>query len=246
MCKKEKGSIAVLYICTGKYVTFWRQFFRTFQKRFITDYRKEYFVFTDAERIFAEETENVHRIYQKLLGWPGDTLMRFHMFLSIESLLRNYDYIFFFNANCQCKSRITAEEFLPVEENLLFVQHPGMYNKTPQQYTYERNEKSQAYIPVGEGAVYVCGGVNGGKAPAFLDVMKELRDRIDLDLKNGIIAIYHDESHINRYVYEHPSYKLLSPAYCNPQEWRIPYKKKIVILDKKRYFDVEKVKNGNE
>lgn len=244
MYEKEKGSIAVLYICTGKYVTFWKQFFRSFEKRFISDYRKEYFVFTDAEKIYAEEKENVHRIYQKLLGWPGDTLMRFHMFLSIEDLLCKCDYTFFFNANCHCKSRIKAEEFLPVEEDLLFVQHPGMYHKTPQQYTYERNEKSQAYIPMGEGTVYVCGGVNGGKSRAFISVMKELRDRIDRDQEQGIVAIYHDESHINRYVYEHPGYRLLSPAYCNPQEWKIPYKKKIVILDKKRYFDVEGVKRG--
>ena len=213
-------------------------------KRFIPDYSKDYYVFTDAENLHGEDRENVHKIEQNCLGWPYDTLMRFHMFLRIEEELKQYDYIFFFNANSYIPRKITAEEFLPEKEGVLFVQHPGMYNKKPEEYTFDRNPECRAYIPMGEGKVYVCGGINGGKSEAFLKVIHELSCRIDEDLSKEIIAIYHDESQINRYVYESENYKLLSPAYCYPQGWKIPFSKRIVILDKSKYFNDRELKQG--
>lgn len=241
-CKTESPTIAILYICTGEYHVFWKKFYSSFEKCFLSDCHKDYFVFTDATDIYQAETENVHIIYQKQLGWPDDTLMRFHMFWGIRDKLKLFDYIFFFNANCYCRRKISKKEFLPEKEGLLFVQHPGMYNKKPEEFTYERNEASLACIPMGEGKVYICGGVNGGKAQEFLIVIDKLRIRIEEDKQHGIIAVYHDESHINKYAYDHPVYKLLSPSYCYPEGWKIPFKKKIVILDKSKYFNDSELK----
>ena len=244
MCKKGKPTIAILYICTGEYSVFWKTFYLSFEKRFLNDCSKNYFVFTDATDIYRAEAENVHIIYQKQLGWPDDTLMRFHMFWHIRERLRVFDYIFFFNANCYCRRKINKREFLPEKEGLLFVQHPGMYNKKSEEFTYERNKSSLAYIPMGTGEVYICGGVNGGKTQEFLLVIDELRRKIDEDKKRGIVAVYHDESHINKYAYVHPKYKLLSPSYCYPEGWKIPFKKKIIILDKSKYFNDKKLKGS--
>lgn len=241
-CKTENLTIAILYICTGKYSAFWKRFYLSFEKRFLKDCSKEYFVFTDATDIYQMEAENVHIIHQKQLGWPDDTLMRFHMFWRIREELKLFNYIFFFNANCYCRRKINKKEFLPGKEGLLFVQHPGMYNKKPEEFTYERNEDSLAYIPMGAGKVYICGGINGGKSQEFLMVIDELRKRIDEDKQQGIIAVYHDESHINKYAFEHPEFKLLSPSYCYPEGWKLPFKKKIIVLEKSNYFDVRDLK----
>lgn len=243
--KTNQPTIAILYICTGEYEVFWKIFYSSFEKRFLTDCPKDYFVFTDAKDIYQAEAENVHIIYQKQLGWPHDTLMRFDMFRRIKEELKLFEYTFFFNANCFCRKKIGKKEFLPEEEGLLFVQHPGMYNKSPEEFTYERDETSLAYIPMGAGEVYVCGGVNGGKTQAFLSVIEELWKRIERDKQHGIIAIYHDESHINRYAYEHQEYKLLSPSYCYPEGWKLPFKKKIILLDKSKYFDDRDLKSGS-
>lgn len=237
MYKQETPHVAILYICTGQYIVFWKQFYRSFEKRFLPHCRKEYFVFTDAQDIYKKDDQSIHVIYQKQLGWPYDTLMRFHMFWEINTELRMFDYIFFFNSNCYCRGKISEDEFLPEKESLLFVQHPGMYHKKCEEFTYERCENSLAYIPMGEGDVYICGGINGGKTKEFLKLTNELKERTETDKQNGVIAVYHDESHLNRYAYEHKNYKLLPPSYCYPEGWKLPFKKKIIILDKSKYFN---------
>ena len=39
--------VAILHICTGKYSTFWPGFYENFEKYFLPDCDKTYFVFTD-------------------------------------------------------------------------------------------------------------------------------------------------------------------------------------------------------
>ena len=236
--------IAVLYICTGDYIVFWRKFYDSFQEFFLPKSLKEYFVFTDAEEVYAQEHGNVHKIYQENLGWPGNTLKRFHIFQRIEEDLCKFDYIFFFNANMVCQEVITEEEFLPQkDQKLAVVRHPGWIDDIRLFYTYERNSKSQAYIPYNKGKYYVCGGVNGGRAIPYIKLIKDLRKAIDLDLENGIIARYHDESHLNKYILERDDVRVLEPAYCFPEDYDIPYVPKILLLNKSRYFNINKLKN---
>ena len=64
-----KLKIAILYICTGKYDIFWQEFYQSCEKNFLLNCQKEYFVFTDANHIYAENTASIHKIYQKNLGW---------------------------------------------------------------------------------------------------------------------------------------------------------------------------------
>ncbi len=246
-CDKRVG---ILYICTGKYVVFWEQFFRSMENNFLPGVAVDYYVFTDAEHIYCEERTNVHKIYQQRLGWPYDTLKRFDMFLGVEAQLKDCDYLYFFNANCFINKRIQWEDFIPThQERFVFTIHPGMYGKVNTEYTYERRRESTAYIPEGEGKVYVAGGLNGGETSAFLAMAHELSKRIRKDEESGIIAIYHDESQINRYVYEQSDYKLLDAGFCYPEGWKIPFRKKIIILDKSKYFDDRKIKeesSGND
>src|SRR6478672_8403971 len=89
--------VGILYICTGKYDVFWNGFYESAEKFLMPDTEKHYFVFTDSEQI--QSSERIHKIYQERLGWPKDTLMRFHLFLNIEDQLNEMDYLFFFNAN---------------------------------------------------------------------------------------------------------------------------------------------------
>ncbi|SFH53626.1 Glycosyltransferase family 6 [Lachnospiraceae bacterium NLAE-zl-G231] len=239
--------IAILYICTGEYNVFWKDFYISFEKFFLTSYEKHYFVFTDAKKIYNEDCyKRIHKIYQKNLGWPENTLFRYEMFFSIREYLKEFDYTFFFNANVICKDVIVGEEFLPLKEGLLVVQHPGFFDVPNYRFPYDRNKKSSAYIPYGKGQVYVCGGINGGKTNVFLDLIKELKNRIELDYKKGIIALWHDESQINKYILEHSAYKLLSPSYCYPEGWNIPFIPKLVVLDKNKFIDVSNIKKTNE
>lgn len=191
--------IAVLYIATGRYSIFWDDFYTSCENYFLKKHEKTYFVFTDDENI--KDKENIRKIYQKKLGWPYDTMMRFDMFLTLEKELIDYDYIFFFNANTKFLSDVN-EEILPdeVHDGLVTASHHAFYDKNPDDYTYDRNPLSTAYIPFGEGSHYATGALNGGISKNYLDMCKKCSENDHTDLDNNVIALWHDESHLNKYL----------------------------------------------
>lgn len=240
---EKQNRVAILYICTGKYTVFWEDFYRSFEKKFLNNSETEYFVFTDTDQLFDEENNRrIHRIYQENLGWPGNTLFRFRMFIGIREQLADFDYLFFINANTVCREVITEEEFLPVKQDLLVVQHPGYYRCRAWRLPYERREISSACIPRGQGEYYVYGAINGGKAEAFLRMAEKLNQDIENDYEKGIIAKWHDESHLNHYIWNYGDYKLLTPAYAYPENYKLPFDRKIAILDKSTKIELDRNK----
>lgn len=235
--------IAILYICTGKYDIFWKDFYISSEKNFLKNCEKEYFVFTDAKDIYERNNPRIHIQYQENLEWPGNTLFRFKMFSKIIDKLNEFEYVFFLNANSLFLKEVT-EEILPREEGLLVVSHPGFYNKSRKQFTYDTNPKSLACIKSNEGQVYVCGGFNGGKSKEYIELIKELEKNIDIDYKNNIIALWHDESHLNRYIIG-KKYKLLGPEYMYPEEWKAPFEVKLMVRDKRKYGGHEFLRGNN-
>lgn len=228
--------VGILYICIGKYQIFWEDFFISSQKFLLPNCQKTYYVFTDAPYIAYENKKNVKKIFQRSLGWPGNTLLRFDMFLQAEQVLQQNDYLFFFNANITLLNFIREKEILPGAEGLTAVIHPYLYGKHNNAFPYERNRASSAYIPYGEGNYYFMGGVNGGKTDHYLRLVRTLERNIRNDLSNGIIATVYDESHLNRYLLD-KSIKVLIPSYGIPEEWiytatNPDLPRKILIRDK--------------
>lgn len=238
--------VAALYICTGGYIVFWPEFYESAKQYLLPECEVHYFVFTDAAKLYGEgDDPYIHRCPQQAYDWPFATLRRFEIFLQKEQELKAFDYIFFFNANAKFTTPITGPMFLPRSErgeSLLFVQHPAFYNKANYEFTYDRNPRSRAFIPMGLGRYYVCGGVNGGEAGAFLRLCHTLDRRIRKDLQHDVIALWHDESHINRYILTHKHFRLLSPSYCWPEGWNIPFPCRILIRSKTRYIDVQSLR----
>jgi hypothetical protein len=82
------NKIGILYICTGKYNILWKDFYLSAEQYLLRNSEVHYFVFTDADDIFDEDhNPRIHKIYQKNLGWPDNTLKRFHIFQGIEGEL---------------------------------------------------------------------------------------------------------------------------------------------------------------
>lgn len=238
------AKVAVLYICTGDYIRFWEGFYSSMKEKFLTGSEVHYFVFTDAPKLPAgEEDDKVHRRYQENLGWPGNTLYRFRMFLGIEDQLRDFDYIFFFNANYLCLVPISEEEFLPARDQLLVTLHPGYYRSPSRGMPYERNPASTAYISFYSlrSRHYFCGGLNGGGRERYLKLIRDIDARIRKDDDNGIVALWHDESHLNRYMLGQRNYKILSPSYAFPEErlGKLNFEPKLLLIDKHKIMDLK-------
>lgn len=233
--------VAILYVCTGKYIKFWDEFYRSAERHFMPGAeQRHYFVFTDQQ--FAEQDlPHVTRVEQANLGWPDNTLKRYHMFLQVEPQLAEFDYLYFFNANCVFRQDV-GQEFLPEnDDQLVVVRHPGQVNKHPDQTTYERNPRSRASIPKGCGEYYVCGGVNGGSSKAFLKLTHAVQQAVDADTRDGIVAQWHDESHLNRYILDHP-HCVKHSGYCYPQNWSMSEPKMIEVRDKRILGGIENLR----
>lgn len=239
--------IGILYICTGKYEIFWEDFYFSCEKNFISGAEKHYFVFTDSPEIeFEKENKNIHRIYQKNLGWPDNTLKRYEMFLGIKERIQEMDFLFFFNSNLLFLEKITDDEFLPSEQQeLVGCLHPGFHNRPVQKFTYESNPMSKAYIDKKNGKYYFAGGINGGQTKSFIHAIEILNNNIKEDVKNNIVAKWHDESHWNWYLNNNiEKVKILPSSYLFPEGSSLPIKPIILIRDKRNYGGFAKLR-GN-
>ncbi len=182
--------------------------------------------------------------------WPFPTLMRYHLFLQQEELLKNYDYIFYLDADMRVVDKISDEI---LGEGLTAAEHP-MYSLAPKYIPpYEPNPESTAYIHrlgqvVEENGkprfkpYYLAGGFQGGKTKLFIKAMKVMKENIDIDFNKNYTAIWNDESHWNKYVWDYKGPLIvLSPSYVYPdsliKEYYIPvwgkdYTPKIITLTK--------------
>lgn len=166
------------------------------------------------------------------LGYPQATLKRYHAFLQAEDRLREFDYIFYSDVDMRFVGRISEEIF---SDGITATEHPGYVGRAG---TPELRPESTAYAPVLK--KYFCGGFLGGTSEAFLTMARTIRQNVDADEKNGIVAVWHDESHLNRYLFDNPPAKILSPAFCYPETnqefyrgvWGRDYEPKILALTK--------------
>lgn len=182
--------------------------------------------------------------------WPLPTLMRYHLFLQQEDILKNYDYIFYLDADMRMVG-VVGEEILG--DGLTMAQHP-MYALARRYIPpYEPNPNSTAYIPrfgriqAVDGIpyfepLYAAGGFQGGKSADFIKAMWSMKRNIDKDFNNNYTAIWNDESHWNYYLSQRPPAVVLDPGYIYPDslinEYYIPtwgrnYEPKIITLTKK-------------
>ena len=69
---------------------------------------------------------------------------------------------------------------------------------------------------------------------------ERLDKNIDEDFSKNIIAIWHDESHINNYVQKNrEKFNILSPSFCYPQNFDKNIAKKIIVQDKENIISIK-------
>ena len=207
--------IGVLTIATNKYIDFIPKLYRGLEDHFI---EHERILFTDRDYAGERVVKIPHE------GWPYVTLKRFHYFCDPADLLSKYDYLLYLDADTVIVDDFGEE----IIGDLMAALHPGFYAAKEPDFTYERDPKSTACTT--NGTRYYYGAINGGRK--FLEMCHTLRDNVQKDLDNGVIALWHDESHLNKYLADNPPDVVLDPSYCYPQGWGLPFKPKIVVPKK--------------
>ena len=148
--------------------------------------------------------------------------------------------LFFFNANMLFLHNV-ANDIFPENKfkGLIGVIHPMgyKYEKFPSMFTYERNKKSKAYIKKEKKKYkYFMGGFNGGSVREYYEMISECSKNIHYDYNNDIVAVFHDESHLNKYFSEHKVHSLAT-CYGVPEMDNYPFTPKIIIRDKTKISD---------
>lgn len=219
-------NVGLLTIATGKYIKFISPLWESAKKHFLTNHNVTMFVFTDSLDFIPGK--NQVKIFQKHIPWPGPTLFRYNIFDLNKDKFSEMDYLFYCDADMLFVDSVGDE----VLGELVATEHPGFFDKQRSYFSYETNSKSKAFVKPEEGKKYFAGGFNGGTKASYLKMAKVLSDRILEDKKNGIIAVWHDESHMNRYFIDNEPTVVLDPSYCYPESWEIPFSKKLLALDK--------------
>ena len=205
--------IAISFIGTGRYLNFLPQYYEYIEENFLPGVEKTILVFSDGE--IEGMPDNIKFYHQEHLEWPFITLKRFEIINKArEEILKN-DWFVFIDADAFVVGKVTEEEFLErccgstTDEVPLFgVHHPchraGMPPHKTKTGAYETDEKSEAYFDVSKELppIYWQGCFWGGKVPPVLAMIDEIEGRVNRDLENDIVALWHDETHINKYFFE--------------------------------------------
>lgn len=230
-------NVAIIFIGTGSYLNFLPKYYENIHKYFLPKCNKTIFVFTDGEGEFPEDIKVYH---QEHLNWPFITLKRFEIINQARTELMNYDWLVFMDADSLVVDLISEEEFF-TDKPLFGVHHPCHYLQMPPHNqlpgAFETNFKSLSFVDVNKDkpSVYYQGCLWGGKNPEVFKMIDMLEERVNIDLQNDIVAIWHDESHINRYLIEN-SYlaHTFGPEYAYPEVFSqyCTFEPKIVHLAK--------------
>jgi len=194
---------ALVLIATGhKYWPYINSFLESAKKFFVPH---DTFLFTDNSAICNVK----YRYPCEALGYPKATLYRYHTILRAQSELSRYDYIFYSDIDMRFIASVLENEIF--SNGITATEHPGFVGLVG---SPERNPESTAYVECPR--TYFCGGFNGGTSRAYLRMAEAIRASIDADLKKGFVAVWHDESHLNRYLYDNPPARILTPSFCYP------------------------------
>lgn len=225
------AKVGLLVVATGKYTEFVGPLVDSARRYFCPGHEVTYFIFTDGE---IEPAQDVVKLFHPRLGWPFDTMMRYGAYHRHRGQLMGQDYLFACDADMLFCDTV-GDEILSERVATL---HPGYIGVRG---NYETNPNSSACVFAQEGQFYFAGGFYGGTTAEVLCAVQTNLDHITKDLEQGIIALWHDESHWNRYCIDHPPTRILSPSYCYPESagehyFRIwggkVYAPKLLALDK--------------
>ncbi|RVE74189.1 hypothetical protein OJAV_G00019470 [Oryzias javanicus] len=209
-------SVALTVFAVGRYLDAYLETFLTSaEKHFMVGLPVTFYVFTDEPEKVPSITLAPRRHVkvmkvERYSRWQDISMMRMKTISELieKELRHNFNYVFCFDVDQKFYKRFGSEA---LGESVATIH--AHYLKLPKErYTYDRNPKSKAYMEKGD--YYYHAAVFGGSC----DKVKALADYCYLstmeDKLNNVEALWHDESHLNKYFWLNKPTRLLSPEYC--------------------------------
>jgi hypothetical protein len=182
---------------------------------------------------------NVEVISIPSYGWPDASLLRYEVISQNSNRIRS-KYSVYLDADMRFKTTIEIDEFISrISKGVMTLQvHPGYYRPTGLKNTlfylgnpkfifkdilirikngglgtWESDRKSLAFVARRMREFYYCGGCWFGETKVFLEMCELLSENVRHDLRNGLVARFHDESHLNSFA-SMEKVRRIPPIFC--------------------------------
>lgn len=214
--KREKSSVALTVFAVGRYLdAYLETFLNTSEEYFMLGLPVTYYVFTDQPENVPVISLGPQRSLKSIRvdrysRWQDISMMRMK---SISDIIENeikhqFSHVFCFDVDQIFVGRFGSEAL----GDSVALLHTYYYRLPKTMYTYDHNPKSKAYMETGD--FYYHAAVFGGTWKSVKAISDACYRSITEDKKNGVEALWHDESHLNKYFWLHKPSRLLSPEYC--------------------------------
>uniref|UniRef100_A0A3P9ITM9 Alpha 1,3-galactosyltransferase 2 n=1 Tax=Oryzias latipes TaxID=8090 RepID=A0A3P9ITM9_ORYLA len=226
---EAKTAVALTVFAVGRYLdAYLNTFLTSAEKHFMVGLPVTFYVFTDqpekVPNITLAPLRHLKVIkVERYSRWQDISMMRMKTISEIieKELRHNFNYVFCLDVDQEFKGRFGSEAL----GESVAVLHVYYYKLPKTQFTYDRNPKSKAYME--EGDYYYHAAVFGGSC----DAVKALADYCYLntmeDKLNNVEALWHDESHLNKYFWLNKPSRILSSEYCFDP--RINYMTEVIV-----------------
>ncbi len=235
-------TLGVVSVATNHYIHYWEKMVESFQKN-VKNFEITFHVFTEQIEYVSEFCINhpeldikVHKI--EALGWPFATLYRYKLISSISDQLSE-EILMHLDADMlvldDFDSTFNPDSWVG---GIGLVAHPGywrprgrilakFYTQHPKRLLADLrsvldfgglgswcdDRKSGSFVPKKERKTYYCGGTWMGRNADFKSMVRVLNGSVAEDEAAGIIATWHDESHLNKWAISN-AHSTLTPSYC--------------------------------
>ncbi|XP_029392405.1 histo-blood group ABO system transferase [Mus pahari] len=217
----RNATIGLTVFAIKKYVVFLKLFLETAEQHFMVGHKVIYYVFTDrpadVPQVFlGAGRQLVVLTVHSYTRWQDVSMHRMEMIshFSERRFLHEVDYLVCADVDMKFNDHVGVE----ILSALFGTLHPGFYSSSREAFTYERRPQSQAYIPWDKGDFYYMGAFFGGSVLEVHHLTKACHEAMVEDQANGIEAVWHDESYLNKYLLYHKPTKVLSPEYMWDQQ----------------------------
>ncbi|XP_071349976.1 N-acetyllactosaminide alpha-1,3-galactosyltransferase-like isoform X1 [Trachinotus anak] len=216
MHKKDGSSVALTVFAVGRYLdAYLKTFLNSSERHFMPGLPVTYYVFTDLPekvpdiRLAPQRSLKVIEV-EKHSRWQDISMMRMKTISDvIESDIRHHcTHIFCFDVDQVFTGRFGSEAL----GDSVALLHAYYYRLPKKFYTYDTNPKSKAYMETGD--FYYHAAVFGGSWKSVQALTNACYQSIMEDKENNVEALWHDESHLNKYLWLHKPSRVLSPEYC--------------------------------
>ncbi|XP_035008594.1 N-acetyllactosaminide alpha-1,3-galactosyltransferase isoform X2 [Hippoglossus stenolepis] len=216
MHKEAGSSVALTVFAVGRYLdAYLPTFLNSSERHFMLGLPVTYYVFTDTpEKVPNMKLPPLRSLrvikVEKHSRWQDISMMRMKTISDVigTDIRHRCTHVFCFDVDQVFTGRFGSEAL----GDSVALLHAYYYRLPKSLYTYDRNPKSKACMKTGD--FYYHAAIFGGLCESVKAIADACYRSIMADKENNVEALWHDESHLNKYLWLHKPSRVLSPEYC--------------------------------